>query len=33
MKTSRYIKNVSDKRLQLLHLTNDDANKDLEIKA
>lgn len=32
MKTSWYIKNVSEKRVQLLHLTNDDANKNLEIK-
>ena len=32
MKTSWYIKNVSNKRVQLLHLTYDDASKDLEIK-
>ena len=32
MKTSWYIKNVSNKRVQLLHLTYDDVNKDLIIK-
>ena len=32
MKTSWYIKNVSKKRVQLLHLTYDDINKDLSIK-
>jgi len=32
MKTSWYIKNVSNKRVQLLHLTYDDIGKDLEIK-
>ena len=32
MKTSWYIKNVSNKRVQLLHLTYDDESKDLEIK-
>ena len=32
MKTSWYIKNVSKKRVQLLHLTYDDVNKDLSIK-
>ena len=32
MKTSWYIKNVSNKRVQLLHLTYDDASKDLEVK-
>ena len=31
MKTSWYIKNVSNKRVQLLHLTYDDESKDLEI--
>ena len=32
MKTSWYIRNVSNKRVQLLHLTYDDVNKDLIIK-
>ena len=32
MKTSWDIKNVSNKRVQLLHLTYDDSSKDLEIK-
>lgn len=32
MKTSWYIKNISNKRVQLLHLTYDDESKDLEIK-
>jgi len=32
MKTSWYIKNVSNQRVQLLHLTYDDESKDLEIK-
>ena len=32
MKTSWYIKNVSNKRVQLLHLTYDDESKELEIK-
>ena len=32
MKTSWYIKNVSNKRVQLLHLIYDDVNKDLIIK-
>ena len=29
MKTSWYIKNISNKRVQLLHLTYDDESKDL----
>lgn len=32
MKTSWHIKNISNKRVQLLHLTYDDNSKDLEIK-
>lgn len=32
MKTSWYIKNISNQRVQLLHLTYDDESKDLEIK-
>ena len=32
MKTSWYIKNISNKRVQLLHLTYDDESKDLEVK-
>ena len=32
MKTSWLIENISNKRVQLLHLTYDDESKDLEVK-